>query len=243
MRFGITRIETGNGRFSSVISLARRFLLFLLLSVTGTVSAQTDSKTARSMVDQGLVRVRSLDSTIHVSLMYGRADNFTGTVLYDDLRDAYLHPKAAEAIVKAQRRLKELHPEYSLIIFDAARPMSVQRKMYDKVKNTPKYFYVSNPANGGGLHNYGMAVDVSICRADGDTIPMGTLVDCMSSLSHIDNESALVANGSISRQAKANRELLREVMRYAGFTALRTEWWHFNLISRATAKKYYKVIE
>lgn len=239
----ILRFEIGKKSFPSVISSARGFLPFLLLFVTSLLSAQTDSRTARSMVDQGMVRVRSLDSTIHVSLMYGRADNFTDTILYDDLRDAYLHPKAAEAIVKAQRRLKEMHPEYSLIIFDAARPMSVQRKMYDKVKNTPQYFYVSNPANGGGLHNYGMAVDVSICRADGDTIPMGSLVDGMSNLSHIDNESVLVANGSISSQAKANRELLREVMRYAGFTALRTEWWHFNLISRATAKKYYKVIE
>lgn len=243
MDLGNTCFKIGSEAFPRVISLTKGLLLFLLLSVVCSLSAQTDSRTAHSMVDQGMVRVRSLDSTIHVSLMYGRADNFTGTILYDDLRDAYLHPKAAEAIVKAQRRLKELHPEYSLIIFDAARPMSVQRKMYDKVKNTPKYFYVSNPANGGGLHNYGMAVDVSICRDDGDTIPMGTLVDGMSSLSHIDNEAALVANGSISRQAKANRELLREVMRYAGFTALRTEWWHFNLISRATARKYYKVIE
>ena len=37
--------------------------------------------------------------------------------------------------------------------------------------------------------------------------------------------------------------LLREVMRYAGFKALRTEWWHFNLVSRAVAKKYYKPIK
>ena len=32
-------------------------------------------------------------------------------------------------------------------------------------------------------------------------------------------------------------------MRYAGFKPLRTEWWHFNYVSRATAKKYYKVIK
>ena len=32
-------------------------------------------------------------------------------------------------------------------------------------------------------------------------------------------------------------------MRYAGFKALRTEWWHFNLVSRAVAKKYYKLIK
>lgn len=217
--------------------------IVILLLMAGTARAQADSPTAQSMVRQGMVRVRSLDESIRVSLMYARDDNFTGEVLYDDLRDAYLHPKAAEALVKAQRRLKELHPEYSLIIFDATRPMSVQQKMYNKVKGTPKYFYVSNPANGGGLHNYGMAVDISICREDGDTIPMGSLVDHMSTLSHINNEAALVSDGRMSKEAKANRELLREVMRYAGFTPLSTEWWHFNLISRATARRYYKVVK
>lgn len=190
-----------------------------------------------------MINVRSLDSTIHVSLMYARADNFTGTVLYDDLREAYLHPKAAEALAKAQRRLKELRPDLSIIVFDAARPMSVQRKMYDCVRNTPKYFYVSNPANGGGLHNYGMAVDISLCRDDGDTIPMGTKVDHMNTLSHITDEEALVRKSLISSEARANRQLLRSVMRYAGFTPLKTEWWHFNLVSRATARKYYTVIK
>ena len=37
------------------------------------------------MERQGLVEVRSVDPTLHVSLMYGRADNFTGRVLYTDL--------------------------------------------------------------------------------------------------------------------------------------------------------------
>ena len=204
---------------------------------------QPVGETARSMQRQGMVDVQALDSTIKVSLMYARSDNFTGEVLYDDLRQAYLHPKAAAALVRAQQRLKELRPDLSLIVFDAARPMSIQRKMYNKVKGTPKYFYVSNPANGGGLHNYGMAVDISLCTLAGDTIAMGSLVDHMSDLSHIDNEEALVRTGRMTREALLNRRLLRDVMKWAGFTALRTEWWHFNLISRATARKYYKVIE
>ena len=31
-------------------------------------------------------------------------------------------------------------------------------------------------------------------------------------------------------------------MRHAGWMPLRTEWWHFNLCSRATARQHYKVI-
>ena len=201
------------------------------------------SATARSMERQGMVNVQRLDPTIEVSLMYSRPDNFTGRVLYDDLREGYLHPKAAQALVKAQKRLKELRPDLSLIIFDATRPMSIQQKMWDVVKNTPKYFYVSNPARGGGMHNYGMAVDISICKVGGDTIPMGAKVDFMGDLSHIDHEAQLVAQHRITAEAKANRELLREAMAAGGFRPLRTEWWHFNLCSRQEAKRLYKVIK
>jgi D-alanyl-D-alanine dipeptidase len=121
--------------------------------------------------------------------------------------------------------------------------MSIQQVMWDVVKDTPKYFYVSNPARGGGLHNYGLAVDISICDEKGDTITMGTKVDHMGSASHITNEAQLVAGGRMSKTALRNRELLRKVMKEAGFRPLSTEWWHFNLVSRATAKKYYKVIK
>ncbi len=212
------------------------FLLFFL------VLAYVPSY-GQSMEKQGLVDVRTLDKSIFVSLMYTRADNFTGEVLYDTLKHAYLHPKAAQALIKAQKRLKELRPDLSLKIYDAARPMSIQQKMWDKVKGTPKYMYVSNPSNGGGMHNYGLAVDITLCTLKGDSIPMGTKVDHMSKASHIDNEDALVKQKVITSQARSNRKLLREVMQYAGFRPLKTEWWHFNLVSRETAKKYYKAIK
>lgn len=206
-------------------------------------AAQRSGKTAESLEKQGLVDVWKLDKSIFVSLMYARADNFTGSVLYGDLREAYLHPQAAEALVKAQRRLKALRPDLSLKVYDAARPMTIQQRMWDKVKNTPKDFYVSNPAHGGGLHNYGLAVDITLCDLRGDSLPMGTRVDAMTPLSHIDREAELVAARRISRQAQLNRELLRSVMQFAGFRPLRTEWWHFNFRTRAQAKKYYRVIE
>ena len=190
----------------------------------------------------GYVNVAEQDSSIFVSLMYARDDNFTGTVLYTDLREAYLHPKAMEALRRAQQRLKELRPDLSIIVFDAARPMSVQQTMWNKVKNTPQNIYVSNPANGGGMHNYGLAVDISLCTLDGDTIPMGTKIDYMGAAAHTDREDALVAEGIITAEARANRRLMRQVMESGGFTQLRTEWWHYNLVNRATAKKYYKAI-
>ena len=57
-----------------------------------------------------------------------------------------------------------------------------------------------------------------------------------------DREDSLLAQGLISRQALAHRRLLRQVMQQAGFIPLKTEWWHFNKISRAQAKAHYKPI-
>ena len=119
------------------------------------------SAMALYMDSLGLVNIAELDNSITVKLMYTQADNFTGEVLYDDLSEAYLHPDAAYALVKAQEALKQLHPSYNLVVYDAARPMSVQKKMWNVVKGTPKYKYVSNPNRGGGLHNYGLAVDIN----------------------------------------------------------------------------------
>lgn len=206
-------------------------------------SAQQLSPTAKSLERRGYVNVKQVEPTIQVSLMYARADNFTGRVLYDDLREAYLHPEAATALARAQRRLKQLRPDLSLKVYDAARPMSIQQKMWDCVKNTPKDIYVSNPAHGGGLHNYGLAVDITLCNARGDTLDMGTKIDYMGAAAHIDREDALVAARKISRRARDNRRLLRQVMRHAGFRGLRTEWWHFNFKSRAEAKRSYQVIK
>ncbi len=205
--------------------------------------ATIKASTAGSIAKQGFTDIADIDPTIHVSLMYSRADNFTGRILYEDLRQAYLHPLAAKALKEAQRLLKKERPDLSIKVYDAARPMSIQQKMCDTVKNTNHSFYVSNPRNGGGLHNYGLAVDITLCKADGDTIPMGTKIDNMNNLSHIDNEDGLLKSGKISREAYDNRRLLRKVMRAAGWKPLRTEWWHFNLRTRAEAKKYFKVIK
>lgn len=213
-----------------------------LLLMAATAAAQTPGATARKMKELGYVDVQSVAPDIQVSLMYARADNFTGQILYEDLREAYLHPKAAQALAKAQKLLKARHPELSLKVYDAARPMHIQQRMWDVVAGTSKAIYVSNPKNGGGLHNYGMAVDLTLCDAKGDTLPMGTVIDYLGKYAHITHEAELVKQGMLTEEARRNRELLRSVMRQSGFRPLNTEWWHFNFISRAEAKARYKPI-
>ncbi len=216
--------------------------VIILCFATLNLPAQTQSETARKMEKAGFTNIQSIAPDIQVSLMYARADNFTGKILYTDLREAYLHPKAAKALAKAQRILKQSHPDLSLKVYDAARPMHIQQRMWNVVAGTPKAVYVSNPKNGGGLHNYGMAVDLTLCDAQGDTLPMGTVIDYLGTYAHITREEEWVRKGVLTAEAKRNRELLRSVMRQAGFRPLNTEWWHFNFISRAEAKAHYKPI-
>jgi len=217
-------------------------LFYLLIAFWFIPLSAQQSETARHMESLGFANIAEADSTIAVDLMYTRADNFTGQVLYDDLHEAYLHPDALKGLLRAQQELRKRHPRYRLIVYDAARPMSVQQKMWNLVKGTSKYIYVSNPARGGGLHNYGLAVDISILDEAGNPLPMGTKVDHMGPEAHITNEAALLQSGKLTGQEQENRQLLRSVMRAAGFRALPSEWWHFNWCSRQEAKQKYKVI-
>lgn len=214
--------------------------IYIMLPSVSPLSAQS---LASRMSDFGLVDVGRMDSTIQVNLMYAADSNFTGVVLYDDLREAYLHPEAAEAVLKAQNELHALFPGYNLLVKDAARPMSVQKKMFRAVQGTPKANYVANPAKDGGLHNYGLAVDITIADENGNELPMGTPVDHLGPEANIDREEQMVARGVISETERQNRLLLRRVMTAAGFKPLRTEWWHFNLVSKRQAQAKYKLLD
>lgn len=216
-------------------------VLSCLLPLAGL--GQGQGSAAARMEAMGLVDIAEEDSAIRIELIYATADNFTGTVLYGDLERAFLQPEVAAKLVRARRILQDLRPDLTFLVYDAARPLSVQRRMWAVVKGTANQRYVSNPANGGGLHNYGAAVDVTLCDLNGSPLPMGTPYDFFGPEAHIDQEGALVAAGKITAQEAENRQLLRSVMRLAGFISLKSEWWHFNSLSRAEAKERYPLIE
>ena len=204
----------------------------------------TDSRsTAQRLEEMGLVDVTTLDSNLIVRLPYATSDNFTGQVLYEDLKTAFLQPEVAVQLQQAVRILRRLHPDYRLLIYDAARPLSIQRRMWQIVQGTPQQIYVSNPAKGGGLHNYGAAVDLTLADRHGNPLPMGTPFDYFGPEAHIDHEAELVTQGKLTAAEVRNRQLLRQVMRAAGFIPLRSEWWHFNALRLSEAKLRYTPIE
>lgn len=214
-------------------------LLFVLL-LSAYIHAEDLDTYLRS---KGMVDISELDSTIRVQLVYASPDNFLGKPVYAGITRAWLHPDAAKKLVAAQQMLKKEYPELTLVVYDAARPMEVQRKMWAMVRGTDKVNYVSNPSNGGGLHNYGMAVDVTILDKDDRPLPMGTPFDFFGEEAHTNNEDALLAAGKITHEAFENRRLLRRIMRNAGFRVIPYEWWHFNACSRAEARESYPVLD
>jgi len=229
------------------ISKLLQTIFFFLLLGTLSIHAQQKKITPLSslefkLVRMGFVNVQRSDSTIRVDLKYATTDNFTKIVLYDGLERAYLHPEAAQKLVKAQAILKNIDPELCLLVYDAARPVSVQRKMYDKVKNTPLHAYVANP-DRTGLHNYGMAVDLTICDNDGNPLDMGTPFDFFGRAAGINMEAELIKEGKLTARQVKNRKLLRKVMTEAGFLTIRGEWWHFNAVPLHVARSKYELIE
>lgn len=195
-------------------------------------------------IQAGLVDINQIDSTVLVDLKYSSLDNFLNFDVYGDFNKCYLQLDVAKKIKKAQKLLKEKYPYYSLIIFDAARPRSIQAKMWDTiaVPKIEKSKYVSNPRNGS-LHNFGAAVDLSIIDDNKILLDMGTPYDYFGELAYPREETRLLKEGKLSRKQLLNRQILRTVMLKAGFMDITTEWWHFNSCYRVDAFEYYKIIE
>ncbi|MCD8042250.1 MAG: M15 family metallopeptidase [Tannerellaceae bacterium] len=220
-----------------------RFLFISLFLWTAFLAQAQTGDLDTYLSAQGLVDAKKLDRSLQMDLKYATTDNFLGEKVYDGISGIWLQAEAAEKLLKAQQYLKQIHPNYSIIVYDATRPMSVQRKMWNLVRGTNKTNYVSNPANGGGLHNYGMAVDVSIVDENGIALPMGSDFDYFGMEAHINKEEELVASGKITQQELKNRRLLRDVMTRAGFRTILYEWWHFNAVTKAQAQAKYKLVE
>lgn len=193
------------------------------------------------MREYGLVDIATIDASIVVELKYATTDNFVGQNMYGNLCRAYFRPEIAKSIAAVQQELKKIDERYSLVIYDAARPQSVQRRMYEVVRNTPNRRYVARPEHGGH-HNFGIAVDLSILY-DGKLVDMGSEFDSFSTLSHIDDEPALLKAGRLSKQAYNNRRLLRRLMRAHGFTTYRREWWHFQQYDIKYARRRFKLLD
>ena len=216
------------------------FAAALLLAILLGPNARAEDWDAQLRA-AGYVDLQTFIPGLRVELKYATADNFMHRPVYQGLTRAFLHSDAARKLRRAHELLRRERPDLTLLVYDAARPIAVQRIMWSLVRGTRNTYYVANPTRGG-LHNFGLAVDLTLCDTLGHALPMGTPFDHFGPTANIDREPSLVRTGRITQQELQNRLLLRRVMRAAGFTTVTSEWWHFNACPAARARASYPLI-
>lgn len=138
---------------------------------------QQYSAIEQQMQQMGLVDVQTVYPLLEVQLVYATHHNFMSRKLYDSITHAFLAPDVAEKLKTAHALLRKERLDLHLVVYDAARPISVQREMWKVVEGTDMEDYVSNPAQGCGMHNYAAAVDVTLVDCTGHPLPMGSEYD------------------------------------------------------------------
>lgn len=194
--------------------------------------------------EYGLVDIHSIEPSIKSDIKYATTDNFTGLVLYKEDTGIFCIPALAEAMAQAQRDLRAIDANLSLVIYDAARPLSVQKEMFALVQGTYSERFIANPYGeyAGGFHNYGMAVDVAIVDDNCAMLDFGTGYDSFEDIAHSGGEAELVKQGILSPEAYKNRLLLYYVMGKNGMLPYAYEWWHFQLEYDECSKKRYRLL-
>ncbi len=162
-----------------------------------------------------------------------------------------LREGVVDKLNNANKLLKIINKNYSLIIYDAWRPIEVQSFMFNlalenefnlrglikaeekinnhlEVSKKVERFWAYPDANKKfpPPHSTGAAVDLTIIDQSGDLIDMGCEIDdigCKAVPDFYMNSSS--KEGIIWN---SRRNLLKNVMRNSGFSQHPNEWWHFS---------------
>jgi D-alanyl-D-alanine dipeptidase len=202
-----------------------------------------DCEMEKRMIELGLTEITAKDSSIRVEIINATSRNILGVNVYGCYDKCYLQPQAAKKVIAAQQQLKKGHPGYSLKIMEGTRPGSVQKKMFERVKNTSLQKFVADPSKGS-MHNFGAAIDVTIIDADGTELDMGKPDPRMVLTGKSEWEIKLFfAFNRLSKKQKQNRELLKETMLRAGFIPVSFAWWHFDAFEKEYVRKRFVIIK
>jgi D-alanyl-D-alanine dipeptidase len=163
-----------------------------------------------------------------------------------------------ERLLQAQRLLQDHSPGDRLAIFDAWRPLAVQRFMVayaiaeecqrrgvephqpspelDAVEQEVGRFWAppsDDPATPPP-HSTGAAVDLTLAGPDGTPLDLGSPIDAIGPVSEPDHFAVVAREASDPRlrsQAalfQQRRDRLAAVMLEVGFAQHPNEWWHFS---------------
>lgn len=173
--------------------------------------------------------------TVRADLKYSGSDNFVGRPI-----DGYcgkrpiLRRDAARALARASEALRA--KGYDLLVWDAYRPCRALRdfRAWSRTadNHTKAEFYPNITKQGiyeghyigdTSEHTWGIAVDLTLVHADtGVPVDMGGRHDLL-------DPSSATNSPLVSERHRANRRILRDAMRAAGFANYSKEWWHYRL--------------
>ena len=198
--------------------------LLLICALVSVVSCKSqtgihDTSTENQSVvnDTTFVNIKDYSQDFVYDMKYATSDNFLKAKVYD-CAECFLRLKTVKAIIKANAVF--MKKGYKIKFFDCYRPLDIQKKMWQIVSNPS---YVADPAKGS-IHNRGGAVDITLVDFTGKELDMGTPFD------HFGIEASHNYD-QLSKEVKANRKLLKKVMKQNGFNSFDSEWWHYNLKS------------
>lgn len=170
--------------------------------------------------------------------------------IYQKRSPYYLRQSVLDNLRQAQTKLQQSHPCWQIKIFDAYRPIVVQQFMVD-------YTFAQVVQSQGLIadnlsqrerdriwqqvyqiwavpsldprtpppHSTGAAIDITLVDDTGETVNMGSEIDELSERSHPDYFAH--STDPLEQQYHAHRQLLHDVMYWAGFMRHPGEWWHF----------------
>ncbi len=161
-----------------------------------------------------LVLVTDYSGDFAMDMKYATCDNFVGKAMYPS-PTCVLTKGTLDKLIKANNLVKK--QGYAIKIWDAYRPLSVQKIMWEA---TPNKNYVANPYRSGSKHNRGAAVDVTLVDKSGKEVKMPTEFD------NFTVKASPNYKGMTAEQRK-NLNILSNAMTSSGFKPISTEWWHF----------------
>ncbi|NCP83342.1 MAG: M15 family metallopeptidase [Bacteroidetes bacterium] len=152
---------------------------------------------------------------LKLDVRYATKNNFTQKVIYDTVR-VFLVEQAAKALQSVAHDLEK--DSIGIIVYDAYRPLSVQRKLWEMYPNPD---FVADPKTGS-RHNRGAAIDLSLYYINtGEPMNMPTEYDNFT-------EKASHFFLDLPENSLRNRSYLKSVMEKHGFVSLNSEWWHYD---------------
>lgn len=199
-----------------------------------------------------LVEIKN-DADFIVDMMYAKPTNMSGIDAYGQIglgNRCFIRPEAAENLEKLRPKLRAEH--LKLKVFDGYRPPLSHTLMMNAMP--VKGLYADSAFLSS--HCHAAALDVCLCREDGEELDFPTKVDAY--LPRFADEvhrgvldgyrenlkKAAYAYTSGNARENENRQKLCDLMESAGFERFASEWWHFDL---PHAKEYplvqFKVLD